>query len=501
MTRTRATRLHEALRAGTAAALAAATFSVPSATGATPRPAPTLTEALAQHLRKPPIRDRSQMAVVIARVGSAEPILSYNGETPLILASTTKLFTTAAAFDRLGRDYRFRTRLYLDAEVGADGTLPGRLVVVGGGDPGLSGRFYGDDPLAVFAPWAEAVARRGARRVRDGLVLDTSFFDDELFHPDWPDEQEQFWWQAPTSALSYNDNVVLVRAVGGLRAGAPALLGFTPAGPPLLSLIGRVVTASGRGARVGVRRPPGSRTVVASGLLGRSRIWTGDVTVPDPPLYLAAALTKALEARGVAVEGAPAVRSLPRREPLPGETLLHVHETPLVRALEICNKRSQSFYAEQILKTLGAERRGKGTWENGRAEVTEFLRSLGLRSEEYRLADGSGRSRANRTSARAYVDFLQALAGRWSGFDEFLPTLAISGDPEGSLRRRLRGEETLGKVYAKTGNIAGVVTLAGYVTAKSGDRYAFAILLNGGCSDGRGHAWQDRLLSTLARLG
>src|SRR6185369_15689013 len=135
----------------------------------------------------------------------------------------------------------------------------------------LSGRLYDDDPLAVFRPWAAALAAQGVRKVRDGLVLDVSFFDDVRVHPDWPPAQEQSWWQAPVSALSFNDNVVLVRATGGLRPGAPALRGFSPAWPPLLSVSGRVLTATGRGGSLGVRRAAGSRTVVAGGRVGGRR--------------------------------------------------------------------------------------------------------------------------------------------------------------------------------------------------------------------------------------
>lgn len=459
-----------------------------------------LAERLAAMARRPPV-PRSEFAVAVQRLGDAEPLLLVNAEKPLILASTTKLFTSAAALERLGTAYRFRTRLYADEEIGPDGVLPGPLVVVGGGDPAISGRLYDDDPLAVFRPWADSLARRGLREVKGGLLLDTSFFDDVRSHPDWPGEQEQYWWQAPISALSYNDNVVLVRATGGGRPGAPAILGFYPAGPPLMSLIGRVVTARTAAARVGVSRGAGSRTVVASGIVGRRRTWSGDVTVPDPPLYLAAAFSQVLRDAGVAVDGETRLRTEPVPAGAPGKVLLHTHETPIVPVLSVCNKRSQSFFAEQVLKTLGAERRGRGTWQNGLAEVADFLRSLGLDPARYELADGSGRSRNNRAPARDYLDFLTTLATRWDKFPLFDTTLAVTGDVEGSLRNRMLGRYTRYQVHAKTGNIAGVVTLCGYVTGQSGARYAFAILINGGVSDGRGHAWQDRFVTELARFG
>jgi len=167
----------------------------------------------------------------------------------------------------------------------------------------------------------------------------------------------------------------------------------------------------------------------------------------------------------------------------------------------VCNKRSQSFYAEQILKTLGAEKRGKGTWENGAREVSAFVASLGLDPAKYHFVDGSGRSRNDWSSAGAYLDFLQAIATRWPHFAAFEPTMALNGDVEGSLRHRMLAASTRGRVRAKTGNIAGVVTLCGYATAASGQRYAFAILINGGCSEGRGHSFQDRFVSELIRWG
>jgi D-alanyl-D-alanine carboxypeptidase/D-alanyl-D-alanine-endopeptidase (penicillin-binding protein 4) len=485
--------------------LAAALVALPAAAAAKrarkPAAPPTLEQRLAWAAKRRPVA-RSEYAVVVARLGDPSPLVAVNADRPLILASTTKLLTTAAALDRLGDEYRFRTRLYRDTEVGPDGTLPGRLIVLGGGDPALSGRLYDDDPLAVFRPWAESLARQGIRRIEGGLRLDTTFFDDVKFHPDWPEEQEGRWYQAPVSALSYNDNVVLVRASGGLRPGRPAVLGFHPAGPYLLSLIGRVTTTSHR-TWMGVRRSAGSRTVVAAGSVGRNRTWMGDVTVPDPPLYFAAAFTRVLEDAGIGVGGPPEELNRAPEGPTvsAARILLHTHETPLLVAITVANKRSQSFFAEQILKTLGAERRHLGSWENGLAEVRDFLASLGLDPGSYQLADGSGRSRNDRASAAAYVDFLQALATRWPHFEAFEKTMAVSGDPDGTLRSRLRTDATYGRVVAKTGTISGVVTLCGYVTAKSGQRYVFAILINGGISEKRGHAWQDRFLNELAKFG
>lgn len=464
-----------------------------------PKPV-SLEQRLLALAARPPIRRRSEFAVTVAKAGAQTPLISVNGSEPLTLASTTKLFTSSAALDRLGPDYRFRTRIYLDGDPDIEGVLSAPLVVVGGGDPAISGRLYDDDPMAVFRPWAEAVRHRGVTTLQGGILLDTAFFDSQQVHDDWPAAQEQAWYQAPVSALSYNDNVVAIRATGAVRPGSPAILGFYPAGPPFMSLIGRVLTAPHGYGSVGLRRPSGSRTVLANGVVGRNQTWAGVVTVPDPALYLGQAFSQVLRETGVRVAGPMKVR-LERASEAPGKTLIHIHETPILPVLAVCNKRSHSLFAEQILKTLGAEKRGKGSWENGLLEVKAFLTSLGLDARRYQLADGSGRSPNNRATAEDYVAFLQALATKWEKFSAFEPTLAITGDPNGSLRKRMLGAATYYKVYAKTGNLAGVSTLCGYITAQSGQRYVFAILINGGVSEGAGHTFQDRFLTELAKFG
>ena len=462
----------------------------------------TLAERLAAVARRAPVRDRSQVAVAIAPVGRAGRSSRRTPTRTLILASTTKLFTTAAALDRLGPGYRFRTTLLQDGELCADGTLAGRLVIRGGGDPAISGRLYENDPWAVFRPWSAALAARGIRSIRDGLLLDTSFFDDERTHPDWPAAQEQHWWQAPVSALSYNDNVVLVRVTGAIRPGRegqPRVLPG-PAVPDVARRPGR--DASRAAARTwacrGARGARGSSPPGPSARAGPGRATSPSSTRRSTSPRLS---RRSSGRRGSRWTAPPEVRT---QAPPPGSRSRSSTSTRRrsSRSLAVCNKRSQSFFAEQILKTLGAERRGSGSWKGGLAEVERVPPVARARPVPLPASPTARAARARTARApSAYLDFLQALATRWRHFQEFEPTLAVTGDMDGSLRHRMLGPDTRGKVFAKTGNVAGVVTLAGYVEARSGQRYAFVLLANGGCSEGRGHAWQDRILTELARWG
>ena len=132
-------------------------------------------------------------------------------------ASNQKILTAAAALQALGKDFRFQTTL---ARVGED------LVVVGDGDPNLSGRFFGDDPDQALLSLAADARRQGLARVRD-VVLDASRFDGATVHPDWPADQLDRWYCAPVAALVFNDSCWDV-TVGPREGGGPAVVRIEP---------------------------------------------------------------------------------------------------------------------------------------------------------------------------------------------------------------------------------------------------------------------------------
>ena len=157
--------------------------------------------------------------------------------------------------------------------------------------------------------------------------------------------------------------------------------------------------------------------------------------------------------------------------------LLAEHQSPpLIRALEIINKRSQNLHAEMLLRTLGAEFKGSGTNEAGLQVVKEFLVDSGIDSDRIKLNDGCGLSRENLVTPRFQTSLLHFLSQRYY-FDLFRNTLAISGT-DGTLRNRLSALDVRGSIHAKTGTLNGVTTLAGYMTTKSGRNLVFTIFAN-----------------------
>lgn len=461
---------------------------------AQPLPDRTLNRAINVEVRRA-LQAAPELSVVVTELVTGEAVYRYRADELRIVASNAKLFTSAAALHYLGPGFAFETPLLARGRV-QGGVLHGDLAVVGRGDPTLSERFT-LDPFFVFRGWARALKERGIFRVDGDILLVHGYFEDGALHPDWPRDQLARWYVAPVTALAFNDNCVHVRVspTGGGRARVDLL-------PDLGRLTVRNLTRTGDSARhpqVTLTRQPGEAEIEARGYVWRRAepvdAW---VTVPDPLDYFGAALGTALSEEGIPVSGSP--RPL---EQLPAGAWerIAVHRSGILDVLGVINKRSQNLFAESLLKTLGAERCGGGTWARGIEALEQFLEEeVGVPREAYHVADGSGMSRANRFTAEQVVRLLRHMYyHRWGR--AYLRSLPYSGEEGLSWERRLEREPYRENVYAKTGTLSGVSTLSGYAKGRSGRLYAFSILSNRTRSAWQARDGQDRILRALIDHG
>jgi len=467
-----------------------------------------------------------ELGVHVVELESGDTVYSFHPDTVRIAASNTKLFTSAAALDRLGPGFFFETEVLIRGEL-HNGTLAGDLAIVGGGDPSISGRQYNGDSFGVFRRWAAALRERGVERIAGELVLVHGLFDRETVHPDWPRDQLTRWYEAPVSALSFNDNCVLVRVRPTGRSGRAARVEVVPP-LPMFEVDSNARTTSRRRRqwlRIDRRTGERSHVLTVAGLIA-SRTESVDkwVAVSDPVRYFGAALRAALAEEGIELEGPlrPAaslaeVGQLPdaglraAANPFPGMDVRRpakgsgwrrvlTHRTDLLTVLEVINKRSQNFYAESLLKLLGARLCGAGNWPAGVRVVEEFVEEIGLGTRGWSLADGSGMSRRNRLAPRQLTGLLRHMFfHRWGG--EFMRTLPYSGEPDLRWDKRLAEAPYRGNVLAKTGSLSGVSALSGYAKARSGKIYAFSILCNRSRSNAQAMTAQDRIVKAVIDHG
>jgi D-alanyl-D-alanine carboxypeptidase/D-alanyl-D-alanine-endopeptidase (penicillin-binding protein 4) len=413
----------------------------------------------------------TRVGLAVAEVGSGAVWFAHQADTPLEPASVQKLLVTAAALERFGPSFQFQTRVYLAGD---------ELWVVGAGDPGL-----GDERIAerhgwtldyFLDEWAAALRTRGVTALGK-VVLDDTVFDDEVRHPDWPDSQTDRWYEAPVGGLNLNDNCLDVTVI--VRGNQVEARLQPDLSPGLL----QNALKRGKKQRPVLKRPAGSDVFRLSGTVATGGA-LDPVAVHQPTVFFAHALQCALERRGIAVRGDVVRRHLSDAD-LSNAALLATHTTDLADVLWRCNTFSQNLFAECLLKSLGAyepdgRRNGaEGSFAAGHEVVRATLRALGVDLHSAVLRDGSGLSHQNRVSADLLVQVLLRME-RHPQAELFMRSLAQAGEP-GSMQRRYGDPLLRGRLRGKTGTLAGVHTLAGYITRPEGTVLAFALLINGPC--------------------
>lgn len=211
----------------------------------------------------------------------------------------------------------------------------------------------------------------------------------------------------------------------------------------------------------------------------------------NPPAFAAARLDDALSSRGISVKGA--ARS--GRTPAGSTALARVQSPPMSSLVRLTNKPSDNFFAEMLSKDLALLANGKGTTKGGAKVAAGFARRLGAGPAS--LTDGSGLSRGDRASPYRVTKLLLKMRTRIE-FPAFLNSLSIAGR-DGTLAGRMRSGPARGNCRGKTGTLTGVTALSGYCTARSGEVYAFSILMNGVNPYG-GRAIQDRMVQAIAAV-
>ncbi|HXJ29538.1 MAG TPA: D-alanyl-D-alanine carboxypeptidase/D-alanyl-D-alanine-endopeptidase [Gemmatimonadales bacterium] len=421
-----------------------------------------------------------------------------NADRLFVPASDTKLVVSATAATLLPPDYRVRTSVYVNGTL-RDGVVDGDLVLYGRGDPTFSERCFGVDTLAPGAcdstftamdAIADSLVARGVRRVAGRLIGDGSYFEPTIVHPGWDEFDLNWWYAAPVSGLGFHDNSVDFRITPSDSLGRPPTISWTPE-LGLFTFENRARTGpTDSGSTIGDNffRKPGTMDIWAEGTAAQGRSpWVESFALPDPNLYAARALAHSLEARGVPVLGGTAstTDSLDLRAVrCCGAPLVEFRGRPLSDILFPILNTSQNWFAEMLLKVVGRELGGAGSWDAGLEAERHFLvDSIHIDSTAFSLEDGSGLSAGNLVSPHAFVQILNYMYAHPKRA-AFLAALPRSGKP-GSLLHRFVGTPLEGRVLAKTGSIDRVNTLSGYIERPDGHPLIFSIEANAHTIGGR----------------
>lgn len=400
------------------------------------------------------IRHRPQLAGAIWGIDviddSGRTICARHETTLLTPASNRKLFAAATVASCEGLDRRIATELWRDGD---------DLIIRGGGDPSLGGRWAFDRD-AVFAPFVAALQQKGIAEVRD-VIADVSLFDRVTIPSTWKVGNLGSDYAVPTDALAYNENVVGIVAD---HCAAPVVA----TDPSFVPAAANVVCG---GAEPSVRSDATNAIAMTGSMPEHFQTLAG---ISDPALYAAQALRDALQHAGIRVTGKTTVNTMPRNWQ---ERIAIIESPPLWQLLSVVLKPSQNLYAEMLFKGLSAQ---PASYEASEEIERRFLTTeVGVPNGDFRFVDGCGLSPDDLVTPRAIVTIL-----RWMNEPSrravWWMLLARPGD-EGTLRRRLL--PFADRMRGKTGSISGVNALSGILNMPDGGHRYFSIIINHNAGD------------------
>jgi D-alanyl-D-alanine carboxypeptidase/D-alanyl-D-alanine-endopeptidase (penicillin-binding protein 4) len=465
-------------------------------------------KAIAQEIDR--ILDGSELTqarwgVFVISMKDGRVLYSRDGDKLFTPASNMKVYTTAAALDLLGADYRWRTSVYADKQADTGGVIEGNVTLFGRGAPDLDS--YSKNGLASLA---DQLYQHGVRKVSGNIVGDQSYFRGELFGLGWQWNDLQWYFGAEPSALTLDENSLELKISPDNKIGNAATLTLNREANYLHLINNTTTVVRDATTTIGINRGLSDRELRVWGDFPTGgRPFTAYLSVPNPALWAATLFKEALIARGIKVDGEARSRDFrvaesEKFDPQKAVELAQENSKPLDEIVRKTNKESNNLYAELILRTLGKERgssapdpdprknRERGDDEAGTAVVKSWLDHNGIASDGLAIRDGSGLSRLDLVTPEATAHLLVAIA-RSNTASAFHDSLPVAGR-DGTLGARLLPER--GRVSAKTGTLTYTHSLSGYATTENDEVLVFSIF----CNDATGRGNPVRTIDQIAGL-
>jgi len=456
-----------------------------------PKPTGDVQEDLDKLLSKK-LNRVGRWGVAVMSLEDGSLIYQHNSDSRFIPASNTKLFTTAAALEKLGPEYSYQTEIYACGPIDSSGVLTGDLLIKGSGDPTIN-------DIGTMESWADNIKAMGITEVSGDVIGDKGDFVPEKLVSIIPRSanklvrpKKRLAWRL--SGLSFRENVVVVTLKGG-KIGKPVGFSIDPPMSVEVKNLSKTIAGSYSTVNKKVKNKDGTYTVKSRKVYNNGKAYasfdgatlkiTGKLAAgaskkftfiaKEPESHFARIFAELLKQRDIKISGG--IRATQEQVPIRenNTSLLYVHYSePLSEIIKVINKKSHNLYAESLLQTIGAEVDGEGSREKGSSAERDIISQMGLGDVD--LFDGCGLSRQNEVSPLQVVNLLKYMHEQ-PYWDVFYKSLSIGGI-DGTLEGRFSQPDFCGRVYAKTGSIGGVSALSGYLTAKNGKMFAFSIMVN-----------------------
>ena len=399
-------------------------------------------------LMNDPVLRNANWGFVIYDPKTKKVVSSYNENASLVPASTTKLLTTETAMNLLGEKFRWITQLEFSGNIDADGVLQGNLYIVGSGDPSLGTNKAGASSYSsIISDFVAAMSQKGIKKVNGDIIIQTAVFKMNKM-------------QRLPANIVWLENGNHYLPVGST----------SEINPQNEKLIAKQANPFAENKNFYYISPYINQMVYADKFNGLGLT----TKLPDPPAYLANTLRTTVLKSGLPVTG-KVITKTTDLNPEKRELITNYQSPTLSEIVYYTNQHSDNALAEATLRMVGFQKNGDQTLESGRKVVVDHLTEISFDTNGLNYIDGSGLSRNNLVTPISQVKFLTNLVNE-KYYKTYFDSLPIGGQT-GTLKKMFMGSGN-GQVFAKTGTLNKVKTLAGYMKTNSGKTLVFSLLIN-----------------------
>lgn len=425
--------------------------------------------AVQQLLQKPEYKNAS-VGMHVVDLSSGEKLYALNPEKLLIPASTMKLITSASAFEILGANYCFETKVAYQGKIDEKGILNGDLVVIGGADPALGSEYFQNHYIDFLKNWTRKIKASGIKTVKGNLILDASVFGSERVPDTWIWSDIGNYYGAGPNAFTVYDNMFRITFRSPKKVDKLTTVIATTPHIEGMEIINEVRSADNSADNAYVFGGAFDKTRIIRGTIPRNRkAFTIKAAIHQPEEIFAHEFITALAKEGVFVSGDTRFEKVNKK----AIKTLFVQQSPTVAEIaEVLNHESVNLFAEHLLKQFAAVKTGTGDRAAAIDIVKEYWESKGISSEFLYMEDGSGLSHFNAVSPTYLTQLLSYMATNRA----FVNSLPNAG--EGSLKRFNSASFPDTTLQAKSGSMTRVRCYSGYLKTDSGKTLVFSFMFN-----------------------
>lgn len=430
----------------------------------------------------------TKVSLKIIEAPKGKTVFETNSDKPMIPASNTKLFTTAAALYLMGPKYELTTKIFTDDFDIKNGIVNGNLYIKGFGNS----TFTTKDLDSLI----ELLTLQGIKKINGNIVGDDTYFDNLYTRDDWIIGERANVKLPPVSALVINKNQFVISFHSNGKIGSKLKYKIKPDASFIDVNMKAKVTKFRSRPRI-ITKTTGNKiqVTVKGGLRKRRSQRSYVVNIYNPPLYFALLTKEKLQKKGIKVLGKAEVG----KTPLNGNELASIGIF-LDDLISLINKNSNNYLAECLFKALGAFYSGEqGNSFYATQAILSTFEDEQIIDDATVIVDGSGISRFNTVTTGSIGRLLFKIYNDEYLYEDFYKSLSISGI-DGTLKdRRLNGFIT-GNFHGKTGTLNGVSALSGYLTSRSNKVYIISMIMKykyGGASFHKNI--EDRILVELSK--